>query len=310
MDWLLEVQSAPADPAVRARFDAWLARDPSHAGAWDRARHAWTIVGDVPPAHADVARAHTGRSRWPVVNRYWGGIAAAAVAACLVLAIAASPSGLVALRADYATGTAETRVVALDDGTKIHLGPHSAIDAHVGADSRTVALLAGEAWFEVVHDAARPFTVRAGGVDIQDIGTAFEVRMTGADTRVAVAQGVVQVRAQGQGGAVDARLMAGDSLAVDGSTGRAEAGRVPVDDVALWRDGWLATNNMTVAEVVERLRAYQPGWIMITDDALARRRVTGLLDLRKPEAAMQALVEAGGGRVRRVTPLLYVLSVS
>jgi ferric-dicitrate binding protein FerR (iron transport regulator) len=35
--------------------------------------------------------------------------------------------------------------------------------------------MTGEAYFEVIHDKKRPFTVKAGGQTIQDIGTHFNV---------------------------------------------------------------------------------------------------------------------------------------
>ena len=323
MDWLLRAQSAPDDRALRAGFDAWLAADPAHTDAWDRARRAWNIVGDVPPVHFTEkaanpryrktprlrARSDVGsRTLRPAVARHWKGMAGGAIAAGLALALL--PGVSLRLRADYVTSTAQMREVTLEDGTKVQLGPRSAIDTHYSANSRKVALLAGEAWFDVAHNPSRPFVVSAGGVDARDIGTAFEVRLDPATTTVAVAHGLVGVRAEPAGKPVRARLAAGDRIVVNRETGQTERDQVAVGDVALWRAGRLFANNATVADVVERLRAYQSGWIVITDDALARRRVTGTYDLRDPEAAMQALVEAGGGRVRRITPLLYLLSAS
>ena len=56
-----------------------------------------------------------------------------------------------------------------------------------------------------------------------------------------------------------------------------------------------------------RLRAYTPGLILVADDALADREVTGLYDLRDPQAALSALMRAHGGRLRRIGPLLTIL---
>jgi transmembrane sensor len=66
--------------------------------------------------------------------------------------------------------------LTLPDGSKVWLNAASSLTyptAFTG-NSRTVEL-AGEAYFEVVHDGKRPFTVNAGGQTIRDIGTHFNV---------------------------------------------------------------------------------------------------------------------------------------
>ncbi len=56
-----------------------------------------------------------------------------------------------------------------------------------------MTLDAGEAYFEVVHDAQRPFVVYAGNRRITDLGTKFSVFRNGDDVRVVVREGRVQV---------------------------------------------------------------------------------------------------------------------
>ena len=66
--------------------------------------------------------------------------------------------------------------LTLPDGTKVWLDAASSLTyptAFKGSD-RTVELT-GEGYFEVAHDKRRPFTVKAGGQTIRDIGTHFNV---------------------------------------------------------------------------------------------------------------------------------------
>jgi len=58
----------------------------------------------------------------------------------------------------------------------------------------------GEAYFDVVHDAKRPFTVYAGNRRITDIGTKFSVFRNGDDVRVTVREGRVRVEVLDQMG--------------------------------------------------------------------------------------------------------------
>jgi transmembrane sensor len=62
--------------------------------------------------------------------------------------------------AEFATGPAQRRTLALSDGTRVTLGPRSVLRApsNLGAGTRDVQL-EGQAYFEVAHDADRPFRV-------------------------------------------------------------------------------------------------------------------------------------------------------
>src|SRR3546814_17474872 len=86
------------------------------------------------------------------------------------------------------------------------------------------------------------------------------------------------------------------------ATGAAHRSAVAPASVAAWRDGRLFVDGATVAEVVDRIRPYQSGWIVIAGSGLGGRKVTGLYDLHDPDNALRALVEAHGGEVRAVHP--------
>ena len=83
----------------------------------------------------------------------------------------------------------------------------------------------------------------------------------------------------------------------------------PPDQVAAWRRGRLIANDRPVSEVVDELRPYFSGLIVLTDGAFGRRRVTGVYDLHDPVAALRALAQAHRGvSVRRISPWLMVVS--
>ncbi|MEN2975619.1 FecR domain-containing protein [Tistrella bauzanensis] len=293
-DWLIRRQAAPDDPALDQAFRIWLVAEPAHAMAFEEVRRSWLAV---PQALASVeARPRQGRRRLA-----WG-LAGMAVAAGLVLALI--PGLAVRMTADAATGIGEVRLVTLADGSLMRLAPLSAADLRFDGDRRRVVLRRGDAFFEVVPDMGRPFVVEAGAVRVTVLGTAFEVDRDAARVTVSVRSG--RVRVDGPG-AVTTALGQGETvdMATDGTAPK--HGRIATDAVALWQDGRLFVDGATVAEVVDRLRAYTPGLIIVADDALGARQVTGLYDLGDPAAALSALMRAHGGRVRRIGPLLTIL---
>ncbi|HJP59097.1 MAG TPA: FecR domain-containing protein, partial [Gemmatimonadaceae bacterium] len=132
----------------------------------------------------------------------------------------------------YATGIGERRQVELKDGTKVLLGPTSRlVVASSATDGQRLVSLDGIAYFSVVHDPAHPFTVRAGSISIQDIGTAFAVENDdSAGTRVAVDSGSVAIGAADQNHVRGAVLNARDRAIVD------TRGTVSVERAALSED--------------------------------------------------------------------------
>lgn len=285
--WLIALQEAPDDMVLRDRFRAWLQASPIHAQAWRDLNRVDDLIGQALSA---AKAAPPPRRARPVM-----GMAAFGLAACLLLAFI--PMRQAGLQADHRTTTAEMRRIALADGSQVMLAPDSAITVSLGEDKRVVALLRGEAFFEVQRDPARPFTVVAGDSSVRVVGTAFNVRRLQSGAEVAVAQGAVRVsRADTQ---VD--LRPGDSI--DTSQGRhGLRSTLPTELVAPWRQGQLVVKDRSVADVVDTLRRYHDGIIMLHGQALAERRITGIFTPDDPEAALTALVAPLGGSVIRVTP--------
>lgn len=304
---LLDVQAAPDDAALRAQVEAWIATSADHAQAWQEARRSWALLGEVEPVAPTrrpsaqiLAFPATGAKAWRPA-RWLGGLAGMAAAAALILAL--SPGLVLRLQADQATATGEFRDLRLADGSLVHLGARSAIDVDVTSDHRRVTLLAGDAWFDVAHDAARPFTVASGPVETRVLGTAFEVRRQGDDTQVGVGRGHVRVSLGGQA----SDLLPGDRLAVDPASASMIRSHLPVDSIGSWRDGHLFANNTPIADVIAELRRYDRGWIILADARLGQKRVTGLYDARDPARALEALMATAGGQVSHITPYVTVV---
>jgi transmembrane sensor len=291
IDWLIRLQEEPGDKALLRRFETWRGADAAHAAAWAEIAQTDALIA----AAGAKPRAGTG------TYRFAAGLGLAIAASIALLSFSGLP---LRLCADYATATGQWRTVRLADGSAVELGPQSALDVDLSASGRHVKLLAGRAFFEVAHDPAKPFTVDAHGVRTTVLGTGFDVALDAADAAVAVEHGTVQVDSAATS---SRRLQAGDWVRIAWN-GEAVDGSEAPGEVGAWRDGRLVVHDQSVASVVETLRTSYEGFILVRDGALAAKRVTGVYDLRNPAAALQALAEAHGGRVYRLTPWLMVLA--
>ena len=266
-----------ASAAEQTAIEAWVASDHAHRAELDRLHAVWAVkpsptTWNVDLAWASVARRlDTGRPevevipiRRPMMN--W--LAAAAV-------ILAAGGGAWLYRsgpseAAYQTAIGQQRTIDLADGSRVVLAPASTLTVHAGFGRQERSLsLSGQAWFEVQHDAGRPFRVQVGDVTIEDLGTEFEVEAHSADIRVAVAKGSVAVH--GPVASATVQLTAGDVVTVPAGGQGTVAHQAPVERLTSWRQGTLAFEDRTLSEVTEELRHWYDVSFTLSGDAGSRR---------------------------------------
>jgi transmembrane sensor len=337
MDWLLRINAQPEDQSTKAALAAWLATSDAHAAAFAEARAIWDLTGRVSYKGGELSvvscqlsvgeqvpefgvRSLESENPQPAIRpppplggnpqsrgrrRAVLGIGVSALAACL--AVFFLPALVLQLTADYVTQVGETQVVMLDDGTRISLSTGSALRVSYTPEQRQVELLAGEAFFTVTPDPARAFLVRADRGIIRVLGTAFQVRLDQPTLSIAVQKGEVSV-SRDLPAAEKEVLRKGQALQLDLATGAAQRQQVTPDQIAAWRDGRLIVENWTVSEAINEIARYHRGMIMLTDDALAQKPISGVYDLQDPVAAVKAIVQPYAATVWELTP--YVLIVS
>jgi transmembrane sensor len=310
-DWLIALAEQPANAELRACFEAWLAASPDHRRDWAEIACTAAALDQAEPAHRHewgefVHRRKAERapaSRW-VGRRRRAVLAALAAAACLGFVFGSNLR--LGTQADYVTATAEQRRLQLADGTVVLLAPESAIDVAYVENARWLRLLKGRAYFEVAADR-RPFAVLAREVEARDIGTAFDVALHARGVDVAVREGIVDVSTARVAAAIAERLEAGDWVRVT-TTGHIERGRLPADQIASWMQGQLVVKNRPVGEVVDALRPYFDGLVVLRGATLADQPLTGVYNLSDPVEALRAVAQAQGASMHRISPWLVVIS--
>ncbi len=307
IDWMLRSEQAPDDVELRRELAAWLAADPGHAYAWQRARNVWNTMGGMEPDRSQWPAAVEAAERRPepVAPPRRGvlkPLLTVAVAACLLVVL--GPSLRLQLLADHQTGSGELREVSLPDGSRVHLSAESAIRTDYSDGERRVELLAGQAFFDVVRNAQRPFVVSADSMDVTVLGTSFDVQNASGLYAVSVQSGAVSVSYDGDLGH---QLVPGQQLTLERRSGELRVDSIAPENVAAWREGRLFVHNRTVADVVEALDRFYPGSIFIADPALAQRRVTGSYDLRSPDLALRGLIQPYSGQVLELGGLLRIV---
>ena len=276
--WWVKRDAGPLLPTEAAIFEAWLAENPAHRAAFEEVCALCSEVRTLRPERSGAAKPRTaGRNRLAVLT----GLAAAATGV-LVLSF---DSLSVLWRADFHTGTGETKIVELEDGSHVELAPDSALTVDYRGPQRKLALLEGEAWFEAVPNPARPFVVAAGGGMVTALGTAFDIALEDHSATVTVAKHRVAVTSRGQ----TEVLSEGQQIHFGANMPATAPVFVDPGDATAWRRGKLIFVNQPLAEVVRILSRYHPGYVFIPSASVRALRVTGVFDARDPLGSLDSM---------------------
>lgn len=291
--WVLE-KAGKLEGEQRAAFETWLASDPIHASAYGNIAGMFEHVRALRPPRRVAA---------PRVVQRWPAAAAGLLAASLAL-FAWFDDLTILLRADHLTGVGETKSVTLEDGSRVELDAGSAIALHFEKGRRRLTLLAGEAWFEVAPDAARPFVVEAAGGTVTALGTAFDVAVQKGRVRVAVGEHAVAVASGGESVVVDAKQETSFEPRAPAS---APTG-VAAENVAAWRRGALVVEDRPLGEALETLGRYRRGYVYCLRASTCARRVSGVFATGEPLRALREIEYFLGLHATYVTNYLIFLS--
>jgi transmembrane sensor len=282
--WAIRVQ----DPAFDGweDFTTWLEADPAHLAAYEKALDDDAqMAGLLAAGRFDSEDG--GRARRRRFVGAGGALAATILAAAGWWTFGAGPAAR-----EIATAPGEQRTIALADGSTVRLNGATRMRFQPDAP-RQVALLEGEALFEVRHDSRNPFVVTAGAARLVDAGTVFNVVHQAQQTRVAVAEGAVVYSP----GANEVRLEAGDALAVDGTAAPVRSRTAP-QEIGSWRTGQLFYRDAPIEEVAADLARSLGEPVEAVD--VGDRRFTGTLAVRgEPRAVLPRIAPLMGVRVRK-----------
>ncbi|MGU3497026.1 FecR family protein [Xanthobacteraceae bacterium A53D] len=277
LEWFVLLSDGAARPAERAAFQRWLKADPAHAAAFAEAEKLWGRFDVVVPEYARL-KSGGGLSRRRAM---FGGLAL--LAAGPALYALSRP----ALFPDHATAVGERRRITLPDGSMVELGGHSALSLDFSPQERRVHLHAGQGFFEVAADAARPFIVEADGGSARALGTAFDVKIMPDRAVVAVLEHAVEV------GAAGARPVVVDAgWQVDyGPAGLRPPQPADLAAVEAWRQDRLTFADVPLRDVIAELERYRRGRILLVGTAVGDIPVTAVFDARRIDAVLPLMAE-------------------
>lgn len=199
--------------------------------------------------------------------------------------------------------------LVLADGTKVWLNSASSIrfpTAFTG-DRRSVEIT-GEVYFEIARDEKRPFDVTTKDLDIQVMGTHFNVNNYSDErvARVTLLEGAVKIagaKKEGQqtgqtgqkkgqaDGQAEHILQPGQQAILDHASGRTKViSDVNTDNVMAWKNGWFSFDKADLTEVMRQLARWYDVEIVFADN-VPQEHFSGEIDCTLSLAQVLKILE-------------------
>lgn len=272
--------------AERAELEAWLQADEANREYYDALRETWDLAGEAPDAPEPDVTLNWQRFRQkidaPVIpmhtvttRKSWWRLAAAAVVIIAAAGLAftlLSGGGTTVITAE-----ADKKEITLPDGSRVFLNRNSQITYQKGfaANHREVEL-EGEAFFDVVPDAANPFIVSAGASRTQVLGTSFVIKAYEHKTiQLNVVTG--KVAFSGQQGHKDPLVLTAGNAAI---LQNKEPRRIQDGDpnFMAWKENRLHFSNIPLNNTLSTVEEYFSVRFIVDDPSILTLTYTGTFD--------------------------------
>ncbi|HZY35076.1 MAG TPA: FecR domain-containing protein [Mucilaginibacter sp.] len=264
-----------ASPAEMEKVEAWLDHYQHPHTEWQQmdksSREKWLegLYGDVQESIAE-PKVVALRPR-----RVWWRVAAAA-AAMLLLGLGVyleRPQGaqLVVL----SVAPSQKSQVVLADGSKVWVNSKSTFTYPKAFDGKTREVyLAGEAFFDIQHDAAKPFIIHTGKIVTTVLGTAFNIKVDSLQHTVVVTvtRGKVSVA---NGSHLLGVITPNQQISVNTVNHMKMQKTVNAGVAVAWQQNAISFNDITFADAAAQLQQRFKVKIIFANDKVKNCRFTG-----------------------------------
>lgn len=180
--------------------------------------------------------------------------------------------------------------IKLPDGTLAHLNAGSRLvyPSKFEGSQRTVSLI-GEGYFEVVHNTKMPFIVKTEELNIEVLGTKFDLSAYPTDKIVEtiLVEGKVKISKPGfHLGSKDYILEPNQRAAFNIDTKETNISNVDVENYVSWHKGYMIFETQELNRVIKKLERYYNIRIGLVDPTLGFLRITGKLELKEDKESV------------------------
>ncbi len=187
-------------------------------------------------------------------------------------------------------------MIVLSDGTKVWLNAGSQLvyPAVFVKDIREVSLI-GEAFFDVVKNPEKPFIVKASDVNVQVLGTRFDISAYPEDRTIqtVLEEGKINLKYSGNGlfkRDYVVEMVPNQLVEFDKESREASSTMVNVSKFISWKEGMLEFEKVNLTRAFKQVERFYNVKILMDDPAIGYFKLSGKLDLKdEPEDVLNVI---------------------
>jgi transmembrane sensor len=181
-----------------------------------------------------------------------------------------APDGSAVVYNTMTTTKGKQYQLQLSDGSKIWLNAASSVTYPTSftGNERKISIT-GEAYFEIAHDAKRPFTVSTNGMEIQVLGTHFNVNAYDDEenTSTTLLEGSIKIKNQH----TTALLTPGQQLQLNKQGKIKLVTDADVQEAVAWKDGLFLMKKAGIASIMRQIARWYDVEVSYSDGIPAGR---------------------------------------
>ena len=288
------------DPEVNAFWEAWLAAYPEKEESIEEARNVIRMLKfnaskysryeaqhlldkiSATIAKKEISDKKDQQQKNVSYRRFiqvWSQVAA--VTGLLLLSIIAYIMLTAHPALEYTTEFGEKKVILLPDSSRVILNANSALSYHPdwSEDALREVYLEGEAFFEVrkqPYTGNKKFVVHTDKLDVEVMGTQFNVSEREGTTTVTLNEGTVQLNSDIAKLVKNILMQPGEQAELT-SENIFEIRKVNTDLYTSWKDNKLIFENATIHEISQIIEDNYGLGMVVLDTAIFQRKFTGTL---------------------------------
>ncbi len=286
----------------------WLDSDPQHPLIYSAIKNYWQTDINDSPADRILSKLKTriraGKSGTKRIRPFYSGIWFKAAATVIIivgisffirnLPVEEAVPIPEVVKIEKTNPRGQKSTIFLDDGSRVKLNSASRISYIKGFSSEERKVkLEGEAFFEVQHDAARPFIVVAENLEITAIGTSFNVNAYPDREQVSVslAQGKVVVNLPEGDESLPAGqyLEPGQQAIYNLKLNKLVVGDFEREEILAWKEGIIYFKNAGLPEILEKLEYWYGVSFNVSGSVNKAWSITAQYDNKTLEAVLTSL---------------------
>jgi len=208
----------------------------------------------------------------------------------------------------------EQKKITLPDGSVVILNANSTLSysrAYAWKENRTVKL-EGEAYFKIKHlnrnaNQIKPgelFKAQTRTIDVQVLGTTFNIRERRGMAHVALVEGSVRVSSVKTGQYY--LMQPGNVVQVNSRNGLLTVEKQGSLQQSAWTDGRLIVNQTTVDEILRTFEDVYGYQVILDDPALGQKKIDGSISIKSEEGVLFTLSHILNVNIKKQGKVIYL----